>query len=292
MRYQWVKEHKSTYSVALMCRVLQVSNSGYYQWLTGKPSLSLQKREKIAEAVVFSHEQSNGIYGYRKVQQDLIEEDIPCCEETVRRVMKEVGIRSRIKRKFVVTTNSEHSYSVADNVVSRDFTAVEPNKKWLTDITYVNTNEGWLYLAAVLDVFSRKVVGWSMSDKIDTALVKSALNMAVSHRVPEPGLIHHSDRGVQYASDSYQQVLKDLDIVCSMSRKGNCWDNAMMESFFGSVKTECVYLNKYSTREQAKQDLFKYIEIFYNRKRRHASLGYISPEEFERRHKLNKEQAA
>ena len=200
--------------------------------------------------------------------------------------MKEVGIHSRIKRKFVVTTDSDHSYSVADNIIARDFTAREPNKKWLTDITYVGTSEGWLYLAAVLDVFSRKVVGWAMSDKIDTTLVKSALNMAVSHRSPEPGLIHHSDRGVQYASGSYQQILKDLDIICSMSRKGNCWDNAMMESFFGSVKTECVYLKNYTTREQAKQDLFKYIEIFYNRKRRHASLGYISPEEFERRHNV------
>ena len=181
---------------------------------------------------------------------------------------------------------------VADNLLDRNFTATAPNQKWLTDITYVPTREGWLYLATVLDVFSRRIVGWSMSERIDTELVKSALHMATTQRSPGPGLLHHSDRGVQYASDIYQQTLDELGIVCSMSRKGNCWDNAMMESFFGSVKTEWVYGKDYQTREEAKNDLFKYIEVFYNRQRRHASLGYLSPAEFERQYEVTQDQAA
>jgi putative transposase len=292
MRYHWIQSHQRDYPVVVLCRVLRVSTSGYYTWLERKPSLRQEKRQHLADAVFMSYRDSEKRYGYRKIHEDLHEQHIFCCEETVRRVMKAIGIHSCTRRKYVVTTDSDHSYKPAENLLERDFTAEKPNCKWLTDITYVETGEGWLYLAAVLDVFSRKIVGWSMGENIDTELVKSALDMAVRQRKPDIGLLHHSDRGVQYASGDYQQKLKDLDIVCSMSRKGNCWDNAMMESFFGSLKTECVYQQKYKTREQAKQDLFKYIEIFYNRKRRHASLGYISPEEFERRYKLNAENAA
>lgn len=292
MRYQWIHTHQEQYPVIVMCRILQVSSSGYYQWQSRKPSAQQRYREKLTEAAQQSHQESHGIYGYRKVHEDLVEQDLPCCEETVRRVMKEAGIRSCIKRKYVVTTNSDHSCPVAENLLDREFTALAPDQKWLTDITYIQTGEGWLYLAAILDVFSRKIVGWSMSENIDAALVKSALEMAILHRKPNPGLLHHSDRGVQYASGVYQQKLRDLNIQCSMSRKGNCWDNAMMESFFGSLKTEWVYQKKYQTRQQAKQDLFKYIELFYNRKRRHASLGLISPEEFECRQKQNGDIAA
>jgi putative transposase len=213
-------------------------------------------------------------------------------KEIVRRVLRDVGLRSRTKRKFVVTTDSNHTQPVAENLLARDFTATAPNQKWLTDITYLATQEGWVYLAAVLDVFSRKIVGWSMSERIDTELVQSALQMATTQRSPEAGLLHHSDRGVQYTSESYQQTLEDLEMVCSMSLKGDCWDNAMMESFFGSLKTEWVYGKEYATREEAKQDMFKYIEMFYNRQRRHASLGYISPAEFERRYEVTEDQAA
>ncbi len=282
MRYQWIKEHRNTYPATLMCQVLQVSSSGFYDWLNRKPSARQQYRDQIAEAAVKSYYDSYGIYGYRKIWQDLVDKHIACCPETVRRTMKELGLYSRTKRKFVVTTDSNHSLPVAKNILDREFTATSPNQKWLTDITYIRTQEGWLFLAAVLDVFSRKIVGWAMSDKINAQLVKSALEMAIAHRKPAPGLLHHSDRGSQYASEDYQEVLDDLDFVCSMSRKGDCWDNAMMESFFGKLKTEWVYLTEYETREQAKQNLFKYIELFYNCWRRHSTLDYLSPNDFEK----------
>ena len=292
MRYQWIKKHRRRYPLALMCHTLQVSSSGFYDWLKGTPSPRRQHRDTIAQAAARSHFGSHRIYGYRKVWEDLQAQQLNCCPELVRRVLGQLGLFSRTKRKFVVTTDSNHNQPVADNLLARDFTADGPNQKWLTDITYIATKEGWLYLAAVLDVFSRRIVGWSMSERIDAKLVKSSLQMAVTHRCPEPGLLHHSDRGVQYASDVYQQALDDLGIVCSMSRKGNCWDNAMMESFFGSLKTEWVYGKDYATRQEAKEDLFKYIEVFYNSQRRHASLGNISPAEFEQRYGSTQDQAA
>jgi len=246
----------------------------------------------MGQAAARSYFESHRIYGYRKVWEDLVELEIACCPETVRRALQELGLFSRTKRKFVVTTDSNHPYPIAENILERDFTATAPNQKWLTDITYILTREGWLYLAAVLDVYSRKIVGWSTSEWIDTELVKAALQMATTQRLPEPGLLHHSDQGSQYASDAYQQALEALEMVCSMSRQGDCWDNAMMESFFGSLKTEWVYNEDYQTREEAKQSLFKYIELFYNRKRRHAALGYVSPAEFERRYELTQDQVA
>jgi len=188
---------------------------------------------------------------------------------------------SRIKRKFVVTTDSNHPYPIAENILARNFTATAPNQKWLTDITYILTREGWLYLAAVLDVYSRKIVGWSTSEWIDTELVKSALRMATTQRMPGAGLLHHSDRGSQYASDAYQQALEDLDMICSMSRKGDCWDNAMMESFFATLKKERIHHESYATRAAARQSVFEYIELFYNPRRRHSALGYLSPEQYE-----------
>lgn len=292
MRYQWIKKHRCQYPLMMMCRVLKVSTSGFYDWDKRPTSKQQQRREKIAQAAARSYFESYRIYGYRKVWEDLIEQNIVCCEETVRRVLRDCGLFSRTKRKFVVTTDSNHGAPVADNLLARDFTATAPNQKWLTDITYIPTQEGWLYLAAVLDVFSRRVVGWSMSERIDTELTKSALSMATAQREVEPGLLHHSDRGVQYAAEAYQQKLEDLKMVCSMSGKGDCWDNAMMESFFGSLKTEWIYGKNYLTREEAKQDVFKYIEVFYNRQRRHASLGYISPVEFEQKYEVKQDQAA
>jgi transposase InsO family protein len=292
MRYQWIKKHHRRYPLVMMCRVLKVSTSGFYDWDKRSPSKQQQRREKIAQAAARSYFESYRIYGYRKVWEDLIEQKIACCLETVRRVLRDLGLFSRTKRKFVVTTDSKHSQPVADNILDRDFTAAAPNQKWLTDITYIPTQEGWLYLAAVLDVFSRRIVGWSMSARIDTELTKSALYMATVQRDVEPGLLHHSDRGVQYAAEAYQRKLEDLEMVCSMSGKGDCWDNAMMESFFGSLKTEWIYGKNYLTREEAKQDVFKYIELFYNRQRRHASLGYVSPAEFEKKYEVNKDQAA
>ena len=223
---------------------------------------------------------------------NVIAEGVVCCEETVRRVMRDIGLFSRIKRKFVVTTNSDHALTVVKNIINRNFTADAPDKKWAADITYIPTKMGWLYLAVVMDLFSRRIVGWSMSDTIDSELVQSAMKQALADRRPEAGLIHHSDRGVQYASGDFQKLLEDNKAICSMSRKGNCWDNACVESFFGSLKNEWVKGKIYETFDDAKKDIFNYIEMFYNRKRRHASLGYVSPVVYEEMHEMKQNRAA
>jgi putative transposase len=263
MKYAWIKKHNREFAVLNMCDVLQISTSGYYGWLEHKPSMQRQRRGHIAQAA------------------DLRQANIDCCRETVRRIMNQMGLFSRVKRKFVHTTDSDHGMAVAENLLDRDFTAAVVNKKWVADITYIPTEQGWLYLAAVMDLYSRRIIGWAMSEHIDSDLVTSALQMAISQRKPQAGLLHHSDRGSQYASDNFQDLLADNGIVCSMSRKGNCWDNACMESFFGSLKAEWVRDKKYSSFTEAKKDIFKYVEIFYNRRRRHASLGYLSPAAYE-----------
>jgi putative transposase len=268
-----------------MCRVLAVRASGYYAWLEREPSaVGRQRTQQMDQAVTRSFWDSDQSYGYRKVWEDLEAASITCCQETVRRAMRRLGLCAQRKRRFVVTTDSDHGYAVADNVLNRDFDADAPNQKWVADITYIPTQEGWLYLAAILDLFSRKVVGWAMSERIDEALVTAALNRAIRQRRPGPGLLHHSDRGSQYAADGYQRLLENRGMVCSMSRKGNCWDNAVMERFFGSLKTERVYRKEYKTRAEAKKDLLVYIEWFYNAARRHAALDYQTPNAVEARY--------
>jgi putative transposase len=291
MKYAWIQKHKRLFPTAVMCRLLNVSSSGYYDSIKRQTSPQQIRRKAIAQAAAVSYFESRRIYGYRKVYDDVIEQ-IPCCEETVRRVMRDIGLYSRIKRKFIVTTDSDHVLPVAKNLLDRDFTATAPNRKWGADITYIPTRQGWLYLAVVLDLFSRRIVGWSMSDIIDSALVQDALRMALLHRRPGVGLLHHSDRGVQYAAEGFQELLKANKIVCSMSRKGNCWDNAVVESFFGSLKNEWIQKKIYETLEDAKKDIFNYIEVFYNRKRRHASLGNVSPVVYEEMYEMNQERAA
>jgi putative transposase len=212
---------------------------------------------------------------------DLKEKGISCSQKLVARLMKSHQIAAKRKRKFVVTTDSKHDLPVAENKLNQEFTATKANKKWVTDITYVWTREGWLYLAAVLDLFSRKVVGWAMDANMERGLVIRALQMALLTRKPEKGLLHHSDRGSQYASNDYQKLLSNNWMDCSMSRKGNCYDNACMESFFATLKQELVYHRQYQTRKEAKQDIFEYIQVWYNRKRRHSALGYLSPEQYE-----------
>ena len=281
MKYDWIKQHDKEFPTAAMCKVLQVSDSGYYDRLKHKPSAAAQRRRNIAQAAAKSYFESERIYGYRKIYEDLRHANIGCCRETVRRIMRQIGLFSRVKRKFVHTTDSNHNMAVAGNLLGRDFTAAAVNQKWAADITYIASEEGWQYLAAVMDLYSRRIIGWSMSKHIDSDLATSALRMAISQRKPQAGLLHHSDRGSQYASDDFQDLLDDNGIVCSMSRKGNCWDNACMESFFGSLKTEWVRDKKYSSFTEAKKDIFKYVEIFYNRRRRHASLGYLSPAAYE-----------
>jgi transposase InsO family protein len=292
VKYAWIKKNTRLFSVALMCRVLKASTSGYYDSSKRLVCQQLLRRKNIAHAAAHSYFQSNRIYGYRKVYQDLQEENIICCQETVRRIMRRIGLCSRIKRKFVVTTDSNHTLKIAENLLGRDFTARAPNQKWAADITYIPTKMGWLYLAVVMDLFSRRIVGWAMSENIDSKLVQSAMNMAILHRDPDKGLIHHSDRGVQYAAQDFQDLLDDNKVVCSMSRKGNCWDNACVESFFGSLKNEWVKGKIYETHEDGEKDIFKYIEVFYNRKRRHASLGYVSPAVYEEMHEMKQGRAA
>ena len=274
-----------------MCRALKVSTSGYYDSVKRKPCSQLIRRQSIAQAAAVSYFQSRRVYGYRKVYEDLAQ-GVTCCKETLRRVMREIGLLSRIKRKFVVTTNSDHALAIAENILNRNFTADKPNHKWAADITYIPTKMGWLYLAVVMDLFSRRIVGWSMSDTIDSVLVQSAMKMALADRRPHAGLIHHSDRGVQYAANDFQDLLEVNNVVCSMSRKGNCWDNACVESFFGSLKNEWVRGKIYESFDDAKKDIFNYVEMFYNRKRRHASLGYVSPVVYEEMHEMKQNRAA
>jgi transposase InsO family protein len=225
------------------------------------------------------HQESKGEYGSPKIHQELRRRGTRCGQNRVARLMRKDGLKAKTIRKFKATTNSNHSLPVAENLLNRDFTPAEPNKAWVADITYIWTNEGWLYLAIVIDLYSRAVVGWSMSERMTRTLVMDAFTLAVKRRNPSPGLIHHSDRGSQYASADFQKLLAKYGTICSMSRKGNCWDNAAAESFFAILKRALVFHNQYVTRAQARQSLFDYIERFYNRKRIHSTLGYRTPHE-------------
>jgi len=292
VKYAWIKEHDKEFPITVMCDVLQVSTSGYYGSLMRRPCAQQRRRQDIAQAAARSYFESRHIYGYRKVHRDLLEAKVFCCEETVRRIMRDIGLYSCVRRKFVLTTDSGHDMAVAENLLDRDFTATTPNQKWVADITYIPTEKGWLYLATVMDLYSRRIVGWAMNKHIDSVLVISAMKMALTQRRPGTSLLHHSDRGSQYASELFQDLLGDNGIVCSMSRKGNCWDNACMESFFGSLKTEWLGEKKYKSRHEAKNDIFKYIELFYNRERRHAALGYLSPAAYEELYEMKQKQVA
>jgi transposase InsO family protein len=265
-----------------MCEVLEVSRSGFYRWLPEPIGKRQRRRDELRDKIRTVHEDSRRTYGSPRVHKELIEQGEKVCENTVARVMNISGIRSKTKRRFVVrTTQSEHAYPVARNLLDRRFAQPRPNRAWAGDITFIATDEGWLYLAVIIDLCSRMVVGWSMSDSITSDLTRDALEMAIARRGPGAGMLFHSDRGVQYACDAYQKILDQHDIVCSMSRRGNCYDNAAAESFIGTLKCELVYHEHYATRERARQSIFEYLEVFYNRKRRHSSLGYLSPEAFE-----------
>jgi putative transposase len=283
MRYRFIASHEKTWPIAIQCRVLEVSRSGYYAWRKRPVSRTAQRREQLTSQIRHIHERTHhGCYGSPRVHRQLVDEGSICNRKTVAKLMKQAGIRASTVRRFrVQTTDSNHPHPVAENIVNRDFTPPGRNLAWAADITYVPTAEGWLYLAVVEDLYSRKIVGWSMSERIDSRLVTDALHMAIERERPAAGLIAHSDRGVQYASDHYQRVLQHHGITCSMSRKGNCWDNAPMESFFATLKKELVHQRLYPTRAAARQSLFDYIEVFYNRVRRHSTLGYMSPIMFE-----------
>lgn len=285
MTFAWIEERRAEWPVTTLCRVLEVSRAGFYAWRSRVPSVAETRREGLTEQVTRIHAEAKARYGSPRMHAELVDRGHDCCVNTVARVMREAGIAAKTNRKFRQTTDSNHPHPVAPNVLGRAFDPDEPNVSWVADVTYVPTREGWLYLAVVVDLFSRLVVGWSMAATMTSRLVVDALEMAVARR-PEgsSGLVAHSDRGSQYASEHYRRRLEEERIVCSMSRRGNCWDNAPMESFFASLKKELVHDEDYATREQATASIFEYIEAFYNRVRRHSSLGYVAPAEFERTH--------
>jgi transposase InsO family protein len=282
MRFRFIEDHRDTWPVRLMCAALEVSASGYYAW-RGRPESPRAAANRVLLAAIRRvHASHRGRYGAPRIHAALRAEGRLVSCGRVERLMHRHGIRAMTQRRFrVVTTDSNHSLPVADNLLDQTFLATRPNEIWLADITYIPTDEGWLYLATVLDLFTRKVVGWAMRDHMRQELTIAALAMAIQRRRPGPGLIHHSDRGSQYAAGGYRQVLNAADMVQSMSRKGNCWDNAPMESFFHTLKTELVHHATYASREAAKRDLFAYIEGYYNRQRLHSALGYLTPEQAE-----------
>lgn len=265
-----------------MCEVLEVSRSGFYAWRRRRESQrSKRQRELVAEMKTIHQDRDMKNYGSPRMHQELVSRGYRISENTVARLMRVHGLRAVSSRKFRVTTDSRHSLPVAENVLNREFSQEAPDRVWLADITYVWTQEGWLYLACVLDACSRKIVGWSMQERMTQDLVLDALRMALGRRRPDGDLLHHSDRGSQYASAAFQTLLREENISCSMSRRGNCWDNAMMESFFATLKKERIHQERYATRGQARRSIFDYIERFYNRVRRHSALGHLSPEHFE-----------
>jgi putative transposase len=281
LRFRFIQTEKAIYPVRVLCRTLAVSCTGFYAWCRRGLSLRAQQDAALKVEIRAAHAASGKRYGSPRIHADLKAESQHVGRKRVARLMREEGLEGQRKRRFRVTTDSRHSLPIAANRLNRDFSVSAPNKVWVTDITYIWTREGWLYLAAILDLFSRRVVGWSMDSHIDRDLALDALGMALRTRRPEPGLVHHSDRGVQYASGDYQRRLQDRGILCSMSRKGDCWDNAVAESFFSTLKAELVHRTDYVSRSQARASVFEYIEAFYNGRRRHSALGYVSPVEHE-----------
>jgi transposase InsO family protein len=284
VRFTFIRAERAKHDVAILCEVLQVSRQGYYAWLGRKPCRRRCRDEELRRSIHQTFADSDATYGAPRVHRALAADGEVTSRKRVARLMRQEGLVVQRRRRFVCTTDSRHGFRIAPNLVARNFNPDEPNQIWATDITYIPTQKGWLYLAVVLDLFSRKVVGWSMQPYQDRRLTLAALDMAIAARSPAPGtLMHHSDRGVQYACDDYRRALADAEIAASMSRTGDCWDNAVVESFFSTLKRELVYRTTFANHDAARSALFQYIEGFYNRRRLHSSLGYLSPEEYERR---------
>ena len=282
MSHQFIDENRADFPVCEMCEALEVSASGYYARTARQPSARETENATLLAAIKRIHAEHSGRYGSPRIHAQLRSKDHKVSLGRVEKLMRDNDIFAITKRKFRVnTTDSKHDLPIADNLLDRNFSAFRPNEKWLTDITYIHTDEGWLYLAVVMDLYSRKIVGWAMRDHMRTELTLSALMMAVQRQRPGNGLIHHSDRGSQYAADDYRKALADAGIIPSMSRKGNCWDNAPMESFFHTLKTEEVHHHKFKTKDEARRVLFNYIESYYNRRRIHSAIGYLTPEQME-----------
>lgn len=282
MKFGFIAKHRAIWPVSWICGALGVSRSGFHAWLTRAPSARTRSDEEIGAKVRASFLGSDRTYGARRIWHDILADGISCGLHRIERLMRLQALRARPRRRGLPKDAGERSI-IAANVLDRQFTAEAPNQKWVADFTYIWTVEGWLYLAAVIDLFSRRVVGWSMKADMTAQLVTDALMMAIWRRGKPDALLHHSDQGSQYTSEQFQRLMTDHGVTCSMSRSGNCWDNAAMESFFSSLKTERVARKTYRTRDQAKADVFDYIERFYNPTRRHSTLGYLSPMDFEKK---------
>lgn len=281
MRFQYIENQRNEFPATRMCGVLGVSSSGYYAWCKRPPSKREMANRELCKKIEVVYNENHKVYGSPRIYHALKKQGVVCSENRVARLMRLRGLRARQTKRFKVTTKRNKAHPVAPNLLNRDFEANRPNQKWLTDITYILTLEGWLYLAAVLDLYSRRIIGWAMSDRMTSDLTVDALKMAIVQRQPELALLHHSDQGSQYTDGTYQALLKNHGIQVSMNGVGSWYDNAPMESFFGTLKSEWVYHRVYRTRDEARSDIFYYIEVFYNRRRLHSSLGYLSPEEYE-----------
>ncbi len=284
MKYEFIHCQRKEHKVVRLCEVMEVSSSGFYDWLKRPESERSRDNRRLTEKIRHYHQQSREIYGSPKIHEDLVAEGEACSVNRVARLMRKAGIQSKMARKFVITTDSRNTLRPAPDLLQRQFVVDQPDRAWVCDTTFIPTREGWLYLAVVLELFSRQVIGWAMGTNNNTALVQDALTMAIWRRGQVENIIVHSDQGSTYASGDYQKQLKDNRLRCSMARRGECLDNAVAESFFGSLKNELVHHEDYRTRAEARQSIFEYIEIFYNRKRRHAFLDYMSPVEYEAKH--------
>jgi putative transposase len=285
VKYAWIQQHATEFTVGSMCRFLQVSRSAYYDWLHRAPTTTEKDDADLTGILQSEFNKSRATYGTRRLKIALLGRDRTVSRRRIGRLMREAGLACKTKRKFKATTNSKHDLPIAPNHLDRQFNVDRPHQVYVGDITYIHTREGWLYLAVVIDLYSRQVVGWSMAEHMRTKLVNDALLMAVWKRKPEKGLMWHTDRGSQYASESHRALLARHGIRQSMSRKGNCWDNSVSESFFHTLKTELVHQQTYQTRAEARQAIFEYIEVFYNRERLHSANGYMSPVDYELLHK-------
>ena len=277
----FIKENRRQYPLSLLCEVLRVGSSGYHKWLKRKVSRRAIENQRILEIIRFHHNKSKGSYGLPRIYAAMRRQGLKVNKKRISRLMKLGNIKAKTMRRLKVTTVQNSKAAASENLLNQNFTALSENQIWTSDITYLWTREGWLYLAVVMDVYSRKIVGWSLSSSLSKELVLKALLMAILHRNPGQGIIFHSDRGSQYTSRLVRELLKSYKITQSMSSTGNCYDNAITESFFHTLKTELIYWNVYQTREEAKRSIFEYIEIFYNRQRLHSALNYLSPVEFE-----------
>lgn len=283
MKYAFIHDHRSTFPVSVLCPVLDVSSSGYYAWRCRPPSPRQQANEALVAQIQIVHKQSRQTYGSPRITEELQEQGHACGHNRVARLMQTHDIRAKMNKTFKQTTKSNPSAWAAPNVLAQDFHAAGPNQTWVSDITYIRTGEGWLYLCMVMDLFSRQIIGWAMESYLTQALVQQAFTMAYHHTQPGQGVIFHSDRGGQYTCQTFRVLLKKKGFIQSMSGTGNCYDNAVAESFFHTLKTEEVYGQWYATRTQARTAIFEYIEVFYNRIRRHSALGYLSPIQFVRK---------